>query len=170
MKASAGHWGMISARLSNVEPQLGSAVLPPTRGVLAMMRKVYLVGGHITPFLGKGNPNFQKGLKAGCRATSVPCWWKGFRLRSSTKKEPGFFFMATRVSRPVPDIRLTFVDLPGSRETSALSLRFLSWSRNSKSSGNYGRSPSALLSPLLGEGSPTKIDYRKGYQPLYWRT
>ncbi|CAJ1411093.1 unnamed protein product [Effrenium voratum] len=28
-----------------------------------MMRKVYLVGGHITPFLGKGNPNFQKGLK-----------------------------------------------------------------------------------------------------------
>ena len=30
---------------------------------LTMLRKVYLVGGHITPFVGKGYPNFQKGAK-----------------------------------------------------------------------------------------------------------
>ncbi|CAK9071596.1 unnamed protein product, partial [Durusdinium trenchii] len=29
----------------------------------AMLRKVYLVGGHVTPFVGKGYPNFQKGAK-----------------------------------------------------------------------------------------------------------
>lgn len=28
-----------------------------------MLRKVYLAGGHVTPFVGKGSPNFQKGLK-----------------------------------------------------------------------------------------------------------
>jgi len=28
-----------------------------------MLRKVYLVGGHVTPFVGKGYPNFQKGAK-----------------------------------------------------------------------------------------------------------
>ncbi|CAE7853457.1 SCP2 [Symbiodinium necroappetens] len=28
-----------------------------------MLRKVFLAGGHVTPFVGKGSPNFQKGLK-----------------------------------------------------------------------------------------------------------
>ena len=39
---------------------------------------------------------------------------------------------------------------------------------------NVPRSPSSALShPFLGEGSPTKIDYKKKvpvFQPLHWRT
>ena len=47
-------------------------------------------------------------------------------------------------------------------------------SRGPETGVSSTRSPSSALShPFLGEGFPTKIDYRKRvplFEPLYWRT
>ena len=68
---------------------------------------------------------------------------------------------------------------PGHPSSKTLEARFQGFLAIAKASTHplqkkeEGSPSSALLLPCLGEGSPTKIDYKKRvplFEPLYWRT